>query len=105
MSHATAPIPVLPFTSSLLSCTVQSFGAAPMDTAVLVDTVAWAAAAFDLTFTWCSAGGRLDVQVIYKIASRSMVRRIFLLFCRALAKYLQDYSVTKRRKEGHVMDM
>ena len=35
MSHATAPVPVLPFTSSLLSCTVQSFGAAPMVTAVL----------------------------------------------------------------------
>ena len=35
MSHATAPIPVLPFTSSLLSCTEQSFGAAPMDTAAL----------------------------------------------------------------------
>ena len=33
MSHATAPIPVLPFTSSLLSCTEQSFEAAPMDTA------------------------------------------------------------------------
>ena len=33
MIHATAPIPVLPFTSSLLSCTEQSFGAAPMDTA------------------------------------------------------------------------
>ena len=35
MSHATAPNPVLPFTSSLLSCSEQSFGAAPMDTAVL----------------------------------------------------------------------
>ena len=35
MSHATAAIPVLPFTSSLLSCSEQSFGAAPMDTAVI----------------------------------------------------------------------
>ena len=35
MSHATAPIPVLPFTSSLLSYTEQSFGAAPMDTAAI----------------------------------------------------------------------
>ena len=35
MSHATARIPVLPFTCSLLSCTEQSIGAAPMDTAVL----------------------------------------------------------------------
>ena len=37
MSHATAPIPVLPFTSSLLSCSEQIFGAAPMDTADLGD--------------------------------------------------------------------
>ena len=35
MSHATAPIPVLPITCSLLSCSEQSFGAAPMDTAAL----------------------------------------------------------------------
>ena len=39
MSHATAPIPVLPFTSSLLSCSEQSFGAAPMDTADIGDVL------------------------------------------------------------------
>ena len=41
MSHATAPIPVLPFASSLLSCSEQSFGAAPMDTTATVEEVGW----------------------------------------------------------------
>ena len=53
-------------------------------------------------FTWCAAGGRLDVRLVglYKIASRSMVRRIVLLLCHDLAKDLRDYIVTKRRKRS-----
>ena len=64
-----------------------------------VDSVAWAAAALVFMFTWCAAGGRQDVRIIYKMASRTMVRLIVLLLCRALAKDLRDYSVTKGGKE------
>ena len=38
------------------------------------------------------------MRIIYKMVSKSMVRRIVLLLCRALCKDLQDYSVTKKRK-------
>ena len=34
------------------------------------------------------------------MASRSMVRRIVVLLCRASAKELRDYIVTKRRKSS-----
>ena len=32
------------------------------------------------------------------MVSRSMIRRIVILLCRALSKDFQDYSVTKKRK-------
>ena len=53
---------------------------------------------FDFMFTWCAAGGRLDVWLVYKMASRSMVHQIVVLLCGALAKNLRDYIVIKRRK-------
>ena len=46
--------------------------------------------------TCCAVGGQLDVQLVYKMASRSMVRRIIVLLCGALAKDLRDYIVIKK---------
>ena len=76
-----------------------AFSPVDQDRATLVDSVAWAATAFDFTFTRCAGGDRLNVQLVYKMASRTMVRLIVLLLCRALAKDLRDYSVTKGGKE------
>ena len=42
--------------------------------------------------------------ISYKMASRSMVRRIVLLLCRALAKDLRDYIVTKDGKVVYGLD-
>ena len=40
------------------------------------------------------------MRLVYKMASRPIVRRIDLLLCRALAKDLRDYIVIKRQKSS-----
>ena len=65
MSHATAPNPVLPFTCSLLSCSEQSFGAAPMDTAGLNHAEYIWTQSFSFSVSPSGCGGRSNAPVRY----------------------------------------